>query len=387
MEIITGEREDLFDMLSDALKQAKDVKTNTDKIALYNYIGNLYGSINVNDWSDFPVNYKDCFQNRRNYLKFLRMVKVYEDRFCQNFFDYKEFHSYNLGNILFGYEQIVQVLAEVEESQEIEYLGEKDFFEILFGFLSKYGLEKDFRDFMDKRRIFSKVKKHEKDDYLGLTIFNPLNRDCACLITGADYDLSTMYTLVHEFGHVYDLSLLEGDLSQEIANYSYLSCYPEVFPKLLEKLFLQYLIDEGIVVDIAKDKYIDSFIISHDFMLSSYLFTLIGDKYFRGGKGLIISNDAFFREVKKHFRDDSLVREFIYGGSTNMFNDTLYAYGDVMATHLLEAVKVEGLSSPDLKKFMAIRTHQFAPNFLIDNDYTPEHFIKVFKKEVELCKK
>ena len=67
MELITGEREDLFDMLSDALKQAKEVKTNSDKMALYNYIGNLYGSINVNDWSDFPINYRDCFKTRRNF--------------------------------------------------------------------------------------------------------------------------------------------------------------------------------------------------------------------------------------------------------------------------------------------------------------------------------
>ena len=384
MEIITGEREDLYDMLSDALIQAREVKTNIDKMALYNYIGNLYTSINVNDWSDFSVNYKDCFQNRRNYLKFLRMVHVYEDRFCQNFFDNKDFHEYYLGNILLPYEVKMQDLAEVPVSEESQYIGKDNFFEILIGFFSTYGLEKAFRDFMDKNRVFNKIKKSEKDNYKGLTIFNPLNRDSACLLTCADYDLDTMFTLVHEFGHIYDLSLLEGDISQEITNYSYLSCYPEVFSKLLEKLFLQYLIENNILVDIAKDKYIDSFLINHDFLLSCYMFSLISDKYFKGGKGLSISDDAFFREVSKHFKDTSLVREFIYKGQTDMFGDTLYAYGDVLSTQLFDAVKEEGLDSVELKKFLAIRTGKFDPNFLLDSDYTPERFNKVFSKQVDL---
>lgn len=387
MEIITGQREDLFEMLQTALKQAREVKTNSDKMALYNYIGNLYGSINVNDWSEIQVNYKDCFRTRRNFLKFIKMAHVFEDRFCQSFYDNKDFHEFYLGNILVEYEKKMQDLVEEPESKESQYLGKEKFFEILFGFLSKYGLEVEFRNFMDKRRCFNKVKKSEKDNYKGLTIFNPINRDTACLLLGADYDLDTMFTLVHEFAHVYDLSLLEGDISQEITNYSYLSCYPEVFSKLMEKLFLQYLVDQGIIVDLAKDKYIENFLINHDFLLSSYMFTLISDKYFKGGKGLVISDDAFFKEVSKHFRDDSLIREFIYGGTTDMFGDTLYAYGDIMSTQLLDAVKEEGLSSVDLKKFMAIRTGKFDPTFLIENEYMPERFNKVFAKEVDFCKK
>ena len=186
---------------------------------------------------------------------------------------------------------------------------------------------------------------------------------------------------------VYDLSLLEGDISQEITNYSYLSCYPEVFSKLLEKLFLQYLVEQGIITDLAKDKYIDSFLINHDFLLSAYMFSLISDKYFKGGKGLTISDDAFFKDVSKHFKDPSLVKEFIYNGTTDMFGDSIYAYGDIMATHLLEPVKAEGLSSPDFKKFMSIRTGKFDPEFLIENSYMPDNFNKVFTKEVDLCKK
>lgn len=387
MELITGDREDLLDMLNEALKQAKEVKTNSDKMALYNYIGNLYSSINVSDWIDFPINYRDCFKTRRNFLKFLRMARVYEDRFCKIFYDNKDFHEFYLGNILVHYENKMRELADTPVSEETQYLGKEKFFEILLGFFSSYGLEKEFRSFMEKKRLFNKVKKNENDNYHGLTIFNPLNKDSACLIMGADYDLDTMFTLIHEFGHVYDLSLLEGDISQEVTNYSYLSCYPEVFSKLLEKLFLQYLVEQGIISDLAKDKYIDSFLINHDFLLSCYMFSLISDKYFKGGKGLSISDDAFFREVSKHFKDTSLVREFIYKGQTDMFGDTLYAYGDVLSTQLFDAVKEEGLDSVELKKFLAIRTGKFDPNFLLDSDYTPERFNKVFSKQVDLCYK
>ena len=136
-----------------------------------------------------------------------------------------------------------------------------------------------------------------------------------------------------------------------------------------------------------KDKYIENFLINHDFLLSSYMFSLISDKYFRGGRGLTISDDAFFKDVGKHFKDPSLVKEFIYNGTTDMFGDVLYAYGDIVATHLLEPVKAEGLSSTDFKKFMAIRTRKFDPEFLINNSYMPDKFNKVFTREVDFCKK
>ena len=258
MEIITGEREDLFDMLSDALEQVKVVSRNADKVALYNYIGNLYGAINVNGRQDFSVSYKECFQNRRNYLKFLKSAHIYENIFAKNFFENKDFHSKYLGDVFDCYSDNMRKLADISASEESTYFGKEEFFNVLFGFLSKYGLEKFFREFMDKRRVFEKLKKHNDDDYMGLTILNPLNGDAACLITKPDYDLDTMVTLIHEFGHVYDLSKIDGDIPYKLNSYSYLSFSPAVFSKFLEKLFFQYLIDNNIMVSEVKDKYIDT---------------------------------------------------------------------------------------------------------------------------------
>ena len=65
MEIITGSREDLIDMLDDALGQVGQVKKREQKMAFYNFVGNLYGSINVNSEENYPIDYKDCFRKRR----------------------------------------------------------------------------------------------------------------------------------------------------------------------------------------------------------------------------------------------------------------------------------------------------------------------------------
>lgn len=387
MEIITGEREDLFDMLSDALKQAKVVSRNADKVALYNYIGNLYGAINVNGRHGFSVSYKECFQNRRNYLKFLKSAHIYEDIFAKNFFENKDFHSKYLGDVFDCYSDNMRKLADISASEESTYFGKEEFFNVLFGFLSKYGLEKFFREFMDNRRVFEKLKKHNDDDYMGLTILNPLNGDAACLITKPDYDLDTMVTLIHEFGHVYDLSKIDGDIPYKLNSYSYLSCYPEVFPKLLEKLFFQYLIDNNIMVSEVKDKYIDTILVNHDFLLSSYMFSLIDDKYFKKNGGLVISDAAFLKEMKKHFVNLELIRELIHSGKLDMFGDTVYTYGEIMSFHLLEPVLEEGLKSPDLRKFMRCKTLPFDPNYLVDNGYMPDNYAKVFRKSVDLCRK
>ena len=92
MEIITGSREDLIDMLDDALGQVGQVKKREQKMAFYNFIGNLYGSINVNSEENYPIDYKDCFRNRRNFVKFMKQADLYEKRFCSRFYDYKDFH-------------------------------------------------------------------------------------------------------------------------------------------------------------------------------------------------------------------------------------------------------------------------------------------------------
>lgn len=386
MEIITGEKEDLFDMLSDALEQAKVVSRNADKVALYNYIGNLYGAINVNGRQGFSVSYKECFQNRRNYLKFLKSAHIYENIFAKNFFENKDFHSKYLGDVFDCYSDNMRKLADISASEESTYFGKEEFFNVLFGFLSKYGLEKFFREFMDKRRVFEKLKKHN-DDYMGLTILNPLNGDAACLITKPDYDLDTMVTLIHEFGHVYDLSKIDGDIPYKLNSYSYLSCYPEVFPKLLEKLFFQYLIDNNIMVSEVKDKYIDTILVNHDFLLSSYMFSLIDDKYFKKNGGLVISDAAFLKEMKKHFVNLELIRELIHSGKLDMFGDTVYTYGEIMSFHLLEPVLEEGFKSPDLRRFMRCKTLSFNPNYLVDNGYIPDNYAKVFRKSVDLCRK
>ncbi len=387
MEIITGDRDDLIDMLDDAMRQVKQIKTNEQKLAFYNFVGNLYGSINVNSELNFPINYKDCFKNRRNFLKFMKQADLLNKRFCSEVFKHKEFHRKYLGDILVGYGEHVQSLKDVPEGNDNIYLGKEKFFEILCDFLDEYGLLDKFREFIKERRVFSKIKKNPKDDYTGLTIFNPVNRDAAFLINNPEYDLNTLFIYIHEFGHVVDLQNIEGDVYQSMNAYAYRSSYPEVFSKLLEKLFLQYLIENDIISEQAKDKYINQFVFNHDFLLSSYMFSLLDDKYYRRGKELIISDDQFIEEMCKVFSNRELIEELIRDGNMNLFNDYIYTYGEVMATHLLGPVKAEGLGCSEFKNWQRIRFQPFDPEFLIRNGYSPENFAQTLEKEVQLCKK
>ena len=166
-----------------------------------------------------------------------------------------------------------------------------------------------------------------------------------------------------------------------------MSTYPEVFSKLLEKLFLQYLIDNNILSDQAKDKYIGQFLTNHDFLMSSYMFSLLDDKYYRGGKELCISDEQFIEEMCKYFSNRELIEEMVRENGLNLFNDYIYGYGEIMATHLLEPEKAEGLRCPEFREFQKIRFQPFDPEYLLDHEYTPENFAKVLKKEVQLCKK
>ena len=74
-------------------------------------------------------------------------------------------------------------------------------------------------------------------------------------------------------------------------------------------------------------------------------------------------------------------------GNLSLFSDHIYCYGDIMATHLLEPVKAEGLRCPEFREFQKIRFQPFDPEYLLDHEYTPENFSKVLQKEVQLCKK
>ena len=388
MDIITGSREDLIEMLNTAIKQGKKIKRNTDRIAMYNYVGNLYSALNVNDYEDYPVNYTDWFLTKKNYTKFLKEVGIMGRQFGSHFVQHKEFHNDYLHDVLSFYEGKMQELATVPKYKESKYLGKEKFFEILFGFLSKYGLEKEFREFLNKKRIFFKVRENKNDDYLGLTVFNSIDRDTAILIAHADYDFDTLFTLIHEFGHVIDLSFFKGDnISQVSIDYAYKSYYPEVYSRLLERLFIHYLVEEDIVKELGIDKYIECMLIGHDFFISAYMYSLLDDRHFLGSDGLSITDDEFYNEVVKSFKSDKFVKEFIKEEKLCFGSDMVYTYGDLLSTHLLEPVLADGLDCIEMRQFMDVRTDSFDPEFLIKNGYDVKHYEKVFSKEVDLCKK
>ena len=121
--------------------------------------------------------------------------------------------------------------------------------------------------------------------------------------------------------------------------------------------------------------------------MSSYMFSLLDDKYYRGGKELCISDERFIEEMCKYFSKRELIEEMVRENGLNLFNDYIYGYGEIMATHLLEPVKADGLGCEQFRDFQRIRFQPFDPEYLIKNGYTSEKFAEVLQKEVQLCKK
>ena len=71
----------------------------------------------------------------------------------------------------------------------------------------------------------------------------------------------------------------------------------------------------------------------------------------------------------------------------DLFCDTSYAYGDIIASFLVEDINKHGeFNSPLMRDFLNTRIDFFDPDFIERNDLSPERYQKVYQKQLDMIK-
>ena len=374
----------LYDRLKKANKLMSNVTNMEDKMALANYIGNLYTFIgNVLDIKVKPKK-KRIFGDKKGYREFYSLFDEKEDEMLENIIRYKEYHYDLIGNIMPLIEDVmIEICRDVTED---EVVNKNDYYNIFMEFMKSLNLDELFLKFLEEGRIHSSVLK-EGDTCLASTIYNPFTKDIDMSVSNFSYTVLSMFSLAHEFGHVYDLSSLDAD-SKTYNRYFYQSFYGEVYSKLFERLFISYMINNNILKDDAKNRFYQMNLINHDYLLALYIFSLLDDGYLENGVYKYMNIEELIDEVKDHFYHEDGVIDYILGvGSLDARDDFTYGYGDIVSMFLKGVVEQSGFDNEFVHEFNSIRTNLFRPDFLEKYGINSENYVKLYKNEVGLLQK
>ena len=375
----------LYNRLEVAKRLLSNSKNLDERVCLSNYIGNVYSAIDAVSNNGVSTNKKQMFGSHKNYKKFLKKIDIYELKMLENFVLHKDFHSTYMYDILSGVEFNFSELED-EKLVNTTLLSSGEFYGIFYDFMKSINLENIFNDFIKQGRIYRAV--NSDDDYLlGFTLFNPINHDSDVFVKDFNYNIHTMYTLAHEFGHVYDLSKFDESVVK-YNRFFYQSFYGEVISKLFERLFLQYLIDHNILLEEAQDKLFEMQIINHDFLLSSYILSLLDDESIVSNAYCYMSKDELFNKVKANFVTEDAVYDYIINSTDlDIHQSYLYTYGDIISMFLKNIVKNEGLSASIVNDFLSIRSDLFSDEVLKKWEMSAENYNDLHKKEMQMIKK
>ncbi len=377
-----------YQLLEERLEEAKALirkaKDEDESMALANYIEGLCDSIVAMGKEDYKINSNEVFRNKRIQNSCIRKVNVFADGLTRNFVLNKGFHQDFLGEILPEVEKELYSIYEVPLLPD-DILTEKEFFDILYMFLSYYNLDSEFHDFYNNGHVFSTISPVEY--YSGYALYNPISMDSDIFITDFKYSFSRMNTLVHEFGHAMDINRLTGGVI-EYNNYFYNSIYGEVFSRLMERLLHQYCLNNGIFTDQVRDSYIEFEDVNHDLLLQSYILSLLDDQFIYSYGYMECDSNVVLRKVKKYFTDENAVREFLEESFGIPLSEALnYAYGDIISMFLADEVQRYGLSNELVNYFLQNRVSFFSEDYMRECGFGPQNYVELYKKEIELIKK
>lgn len=375
----------LYDRLRKANKLMSNVTNMEDKMVLANYIGNLYTFIgNVLNIKVKPKK-KRIFGDKKGYRDFYSLFDEKEDEMLDNLIRYKEFHCDLIGDIIPLIEDVMMGIC-CEEIIEDEPINKNDYYNIFMEFMKSLKLDELFLKYLRDGRIHSSTLK-EGDTCLAATIYNPFTKDIDMSVSNFSYSVLSMFSMAHEFGHVYDLSSL--DIDSKIYNrYFYQSFYGEVYSKLFERLFISYMINNNILKDNAKSVICHMILINHDYLLAAYILSLFDDGYLEDGVYKCMNMEELIDVIKNHFYDEDEVMDYILGvRNLDARDDFTYSYGDIISMFLKGVVEQSGFDNEFVHEFNSIRTNLFRPDFLEKYGINSENYVKLYKNEVGLLQK
>ena len=369
----------LFEQLSDAEKSIRSKNNNSDqKLALANYIGNLYRALICLGCGDLEFDKNISFGGKKNYSKIVKSVNYYSDKLINNYVKDKMFHR------MYFYELLPEIEEEIVKMKHIDNRGElffsrKDFFDIVFQFMRSINQEELFDKLCKNGNIYSTIIGQDVGN-VGFTLYNPLSGQKDLFIKDLKYNLFDMNTLVHEVGHCYDLSKFDGDVSK-YNKYFYLSFYGEVISRLFERLFLDFLRKRNIAYNGVINKQVEFNLLNHEFLLQAYILSLFNDNFILEDKYLDCDSNEIVEMVKSRFIDEDFIKIFIEGiisfDLSEIYN---YAYGDIVSLFLFDDVNKNGLDSEMMNHFLKKRSELFNEDYLRECGFGPENYVKLYKK-------
>lgn len=374
----------LYEKLELAKRQLKNAKTREEKMAISNYIYLLDDSIKLVSPEIIINNSKADYLNDKNNGVFDKKFFTHEGKTIRNYLSQKEFHEKFFERL---YKKTSHIIDSIEEGEYsgITPLTEEEYYNIFFEFMNKIGLAKYFDKYVRGKRIYKTKDSYENT--FGYTLFNPITKDSDIFIGDLEYDIFSMFTLAHEFGHIYDLNNFNESV-EAYNEYFYQSFNGEAVSKTFERLFLDFLIENNILVDEAKDEMFDMINYNYEYILSSYIISLIPDILLVDNSYLELSPTKIYKLVERYFNNKRSVRRFINKCSDFELKETYtYAYGDVYSLFLKDRIKQDNYSLDSLGEFFEFRSDAFNPNMLDKLNIDSKKYVKLYKKDIELLKK
>lgn len=389
--MILGTAEQIQEKINQTLALIKEEKNNDVRLALYNYIGNLYSALSTIKGRKLYPSKSKIFGGVENYRRFIKKTDFLYDIYDDNFIRHKSFHRDYFHQILLETERLfVDMVNENVDYREDEELifTEADFLTVFHDFLQSLGIEKLFDEILENRRIYSMNKSRNFEQYNGLTLYNPVTGESDILLNGFNYTIETMFTLAHEMGHVYDgFRLLDDNDSESFLHYNYRSTYLETISRLFERLFLDYLIKNNICRDAALDKLVDMEINNHDYLVSAYTMSLLDDEVLKDDRYNSLKAKEVVNLVKDYFEDLETIKRLFSNKAIRLDEEINYTYGDIMSIFLKDGVQAEGFSNPLFKKFLRTRLEDFSPEFIEIHGLTPESYREKYIREIKVLRK
>ena len=391
MKIVSDNPNNLLEKLDIAKKQFENAKSRKEKLAIWNYIHELEETIP----SVIPgIAFKKMTDKDTKKSKIInKKVDVIEEKIIKNFLLYKDFHKVFLEGIqrksahqLRNLDRYL-VRQNMNSYSSITDLSEDDYYNILFEFMNKIGLAKYFDKYVRGKRIYSsKLELISGATAVGL--YNPISKDSDIVVDRMEYDIFSMNNLAHEFGHIYDMNHFSESI-ECYNNHTFQTFNDEVVSKTFERLFLDYLIENNILREEAKDILFDIYDCSYQFILTAYIISLIPDEYIIDGSYINMSTTKIYKLVEKYFSRNDPIKRNIHENCNdiNIHEKYKYAYGDIFSLIFKEKIKENGYNLDQLDEFFEYRGESFSPKLLEKLDINKNTYVKLYKKDIELLKK
>ena len=373
---------ELYDRVLSAKAMLKHAKSAEERIALCNYLGNLYEAIKGVGGEDLYPTIKDVFGSDKNLKKFNKKRDILEDRLLRNFLDNKKYHKKLIGSIL---EEITGPLDKysITNFSKEEILSKGEFEDIFNTFLSELKLENEFYKYLKDIGIYP--CEENEHNYRGYIIYNPTDTKSDIFITNFNYDVQSLFTLAHEVGHAYDF--LQFDKDYDAYNkYFYQSFYGETVSKLFERLILNYLIKNNILLGESKEELLAMEFDNYTNMIFSYIISEFDDEILKKNKQDKMSLQEIYSVIEDDF-DENIVDILAERDSLGIQENYVYTYGDILSMFLKERVLEDGFNDDMLLELFDRRGEIFTKEFLDKYKVNNKQYVKLYKKEMKLLEK